>query len=109
MRAPTAAAWMLAVFLFVLAVVVFGDARGHDIYGSWTMPDNPAVSCCSEHDCRPVTAEMDLDGHWTAWPEGRETIIPANKIMRRPSPDGRSHWCGSGSVTFCFLPAEVRG
>lgn len=88
-------------------LIGWGAARAHDGYENWTQPDNGG-SCCNDHDCRPVRASQDLNGQWTAWVEGREVPVPPNKIMRRPSPDGRSHWCGAGMTTYCFLPGEVR-
>lgn len=100
---------ILALFLAVIALgALINDAFGHDHYGEWKMPDNPSVSCCNMQDCRPVAASMDMDGHWTARVDGRPVPIPAHKIMKGPSPDGRSHWCGQNGTTYCFMPGEVR-
>lgn len=102
---------LAGVFAIVLiaGAVITGRARGHDIYGDWKMPDNPGLSCCNESDCRSVTAAQDMDGNWTTFVEGRKVPIPARKVMKIPSPDGRSHWCGTKETTYCFVAGEVRG
>jgi len=107
----------LFVFVIVLAALI-GSARGHDQYTDWKMPDNPSVSCCNqrvEHadghvtgDCRPVTASPIGNGAWKVTVDGHDVIVPPEKVMKMPSPDGRSHWCGVGVVTYCFVPGEVR-
>jgi hypothetical protein len=86
-----------------------GRASAHDGYGKWERPDLPGASCCNEHDCRPVRAAQDMDGNWTAYPDGRPVRVPRRNLLKIPSPDGRSHWCGSGVTTFCFVAGEVRG
>lgn len=97
---------LLLVLLFTGCCAVSGWS--HDMYGDWMQPDNPTASCCHDADCRPVRADRNMDGHWLAYPDGLEILVPDNKVIKRPSPDGRSHWCGKGKVTYCFLGGEVR-
>lgn len=88
----------------------------HQFYSSWTMPDNRAVSCCHDEDCKPAEAYMK-NGQWYARQDGDNgdfTPIEPKKVEQdRDSPDGRSHLCGrrygfSGNnfSVFCFLPAS---
>lgn len=86
-----------------------GSAGAHDIYMDWRMPDAPNVSCCHNRDCRPVRAVSDMDGNWTAIVDGQLIPIPRAKVLTIPNPDGRSHWCGQGGQTYCFMPGQVRG
>ena len=102
-------------FTVVLGAVTLGmmfghwskQAKGHDIYTDWKMPGSN-MSCCNDSDCRPVRAWKINDDQWIALVDGREVPIPPEKILDRKSPDGRSHWCGAGMVTYCFLPGEIR-
>ena len=71
------------------------------------MPGSDA-SCCNDQDCRPVRAEQDENGNWTAWVDGRPVQIPASKILPFKAKDGRSHWCGVGEETYCFTAGDVR-
>jgi hypothetical protein len=80
-------------------------------YNTWMMPDNRAVSCCHDRDCRPALARK-INGQWFAKQEdddGDFTPIPPNKIeTERDSPDGRNHLCGRRNgphdfTTFCFV------
>lgn len=91
--------WMFAGFFA-------GRASAHDQYKAWKTP--AGLSCCNDHDCRPVTATMNPDGDWTANVDGRKVWVPASKLLKIPSPDGRSHWCGQGDATYCFVPGELR-
>lgn len=105
----------LVALMFVL-VAHFAHAQdGHThegalgkYYSTWMMPDNPAVSCCSNQDCSPAASKFE-NGKWYAERDGIWHAIPENKIEReRDSPDGRSHLCGrigySGQFTpFCFV------
>lgn len=83
-----------------------GRATAHDGYSDWKQPNG--LSCCNDHDCRPVTASVDQDGNWTVNVDGRRVAVPAGQVLKMPSPDGRSHWCGYGNMTYCFVPGEVR-
>lgn len=99
-----------AVACFIVALLCLADsARAHEPYSDWKMPDAPNTSCCNDSDCRPVRAESDMDGNWTAFVDGRRVPIPARKVMKIQSPDGRSHWCGVNETTYCFVPAQIRG
>jgi hypothetical protein len=102
----------LIAIVYTLVILFLGFAAGrasaHDPYSSWMMPDAPHVSCCHKRDCRPVRAIQGMDGGWTAIVDGQLVPVPKAKIMTIPSPDGRSHWCGQGGMTYCFLPGQVR-
>jgi hypothetical protein len=83
----------------------------HKFYNSWNMPDNRAISCCHDQDCRPAEARM-VNGQWMARQEGDDgdfTPIPPNKVeTERDTPDGRNHLCGRRNsphdfTTFCFI------
>ena len=97
----------LGCFLLGLGLAFMaGRASAHDQYMDWKMPGT-GVSCCHDRDCRPVRASLTEEG-WVALVDGLEVPIPPERILKQPSPDGRSHWCGSGAVTFCFVPADIR-
>jgi hypothetical protein len=118
---------LLFVALFAFAFVSFAWGQEHSghrpqdlqlhqkFYKTWMMPDNRAVSCCHDEDCRPAEAHLK-NGKWWARQEGDQgdfTEIPPNKVEEeRDSPDGRSHLCGrrygggwsNGFTVFCFKP-----
>ena len=98
---------ILSGALLLLAVV---QARGHDIYTHWRKPDNPAVSCCDDGDCRPTRAWFGDDGLWRAW-NGRDWLTVPREIMLPPDygGDGRSHLCERDGYIYCFTPGQVRG
>ena len=123
------AGWIIFILAAVIALVflvsaLIGHARaqhsGHRpqdmelhrrFYNSWMMPDNRAISCCHDQDCRPAEARM-VNGQWMARQEGDDgdfTPIPENKIeTERDTPDGRNHLCGRRNsphdfTTFCFI------
>lgn len=123
------AGWIIFILAAVIALVflvsaLIGQARaqhsGHRpqdmelhrrFYNSWMMPDNRAISCCHDQDCRPAEARM-VNGRWIARQEGDDgdfTPIPENKIeTERDTPDGRNHLCGRRNsphdfTTFCFI------
>lgn len=101
----------------ILAAVVLlgaiGAARGHDIYSGpeWRVPNNPAVSCCDNRDCRPTRAYMGEDGLWRAWTGAKWLTVPADRVLPTDlAKDGRSHLCAStDDWVFCFSPGEVKG
>lgn len=85
----------------------------HKFYSTWMMPDNRAVSCCHDEDCKPAEAYMK-NGQWYARQDGDEgdfTPIEPKKVEQdRDSPDGRSHLCGrrygfnsNNFSVFCFI------
>ncbi len=123
MRAPTAAAWMLAVFLFVLAVVVFGDARGqnadhaenHDWYKE--LRSNQGYSCCNgqtadgEGDCRPASVWRESDGTVRARIAGQTVIVPPSAVLpdrlnQRPL---SGHACEKNGTWHCALVGGAGG
>lgn len=115
----------LALLFFGIVAVNAQDHNRHrpqdmdlhnKFYRTWMMPDNRAISCCHEEDCRPAEAHIK-NGQWYARQDGDEgnfTAVPAAKVEReRDSPDGRNHLCGkrygfTGNAfsVFCFLPAS---
>lgn len=79
-------------------------------YSTWMMPDNPAISCCSNKDCAPAQSKQ-VNGIWYGkrasdlnWRK-----IPNSKIeINRDSPDGQSHMCapivlGDTDTVYCFI------
>lgn len=93
---------------FGLALFALADAQSHDLYQDWRQPYTNA-SCCNGHDCHPTTATLDENGNWVARHLGRDVKIPWARVMKGPSPDGRSHLCISDSgVVHCFMPSEIR-
>lgn len=102
---------------FVLALLP-GIGLAHEPYTDWRMP-NSATPCCTPQrtnddgtvtgDCRPVRARLGSDGIWEAWTEGRWLPVPPDRILKIPSPDGRSHLCEIAGTVLCFVPAPVHG
>lgn len=95
-----------------------GHSAHHDVYEKWTVPGTRGMSCCSARvekedgsvtgDCRPGRARQDSVGDWEAYVDGARLPVPRDKVLKEQSPDGRSHFCGIGGFTFCFVPGEVR-
>lgn len=101
---------LLAVALGVLAVVlVLGlpRARAHDPYTRWMVPGT-FVSCCNQQDCRPTRARMTDRETWQAWDGSRWLDVPADRVLRFPSPDGRSHLCEMNGTVYCFMPGDTK-
>lgn len=99
---------ILALALFcVFAIWAARGVKAHEPYSDWKIPGT-GVSCCDNRDCGPVRADRDMDGRWIVFKDGREIVVPASRVLPIPSPDGRSHWCGIGEITYCFVPGEVR-
>lgn len=123
------AGWVIFITASVISLVFFvtalvGRAQGqehhghrlqdmelhHKFYNSWMMPDNRAISCCHDQDCRPAEARM-VNGQWMARQDGDDgdfTPIPPDKVeTERDTPDGRNHLCGRRDgrnfTTFCFI------
>jgi hypothetical protein len=106
-----------------------GHHQFHDShYRHWKQPGTN-ISCCSDHDCEPVKAEM-REGRWFALRESgwfdvpeemalsrrlplrkREWIeIPDSTIIRQlnPTVEG-AHLCYSGNTVLCFVPPNTGG
>lgn len=87
------------------------DEQIHEkFYSTWMRPDNPHLSCCSQHDCYPTEARKE-DGIWFAKrrEDGKWLRIPPEKVeQNRDNPDGRSHLCAPrperaySADVFCF-------
>src|ERR1043166_9428468 len=77
--------------VFVLKPAFGQDHSGHrpqdmeihrKFYNTWQMPDNRAMSCCHEQDCRPAEVRS-INGWLHARLEGDDgdfTLIPPAKI-----------------------------
>ena len=87
-----------------------GHAEQHDIYKEWKAPNNPALSCCNNADCRPTRAFLDQNGDWRAW-NGHEWLrVPWDRVLPADyAGDGRSHLCEKETLIYCFTPGQVRG
>lgn len=102
-----------------------GHSDLHEYYKNLYIPNTGQAvpgSCCRERiefpngevigDCRPVRAWLDDDGIWHAIADGREVLIPDERIIRSgqpPAPDGNSHLCMSQfGVIFCFVPGQPK-
>jgi len=126
---------VLVLVAFVLVMLTIGLTKalaqhvGHppehmalheQFYQKWHMPDNRAVSCCHDEDCKPAES-YKKDGKWYArqvGDTGEFTPIPPNKVDdglpdSPDNPDGRSHLCGrrygvdaGGFIVFCFQPGS---
>ena len=95
---------------FVLLLAVAFDAHGHDIYTRWRKPDNPAVSCCDNGDCRPTRAWLGDDGLWRALNGDQWLTVPREIMLPTDfGHDGRSHLCERDGYIYCFSPGLVRG
>lgn len=117
------------LFIFALivgfAVAAFGQsgrygdghAQGHDMYRTWSPPNNPKTSCCNAHtpenpagDCRPTRAYMHDDGLWRAWNGYLWLTVPPDKVLPTDfAGDGRSHLCEKGTHIYCFAPTTPKG
>jgi hypothetical protein len=106
-----------------------GHDHFHDShYRHWKQPGTN-ISCCSDHDCTPVTAEL-WQGQWFAlrkgqwftppdWlgtPEwsplqqGEWIAVPDERILRVPNPTVEgAHLCYSDGRVICFVPPNTGG
>ena len=93
----------------ILGALIAGNARAHEPYSGWRVPNNPAVSCCDNTDCRPTRSYLGDDGLWRAWNGGAWLTVPAEKVLPADlAKDGRSHLCEKGTYIYCFSPAEPK-
>ena len=104
----------LAIGLFFAALTAaaflagVGLAAAHDAPKGWTYP----FSCCSDYDCRPVTAGRE--GIVQERPEGyviatTGEVVPYSDARVKHSPDGDFHWCSvagkaDGRTICLFVP-----
>lgn len=124
LRAPTGAAFVLAVIFIVLAVVAFAQTHHHhplhhDFYRHWKQPNSNA-SCCDARvekngkevgDCEPTRAEIRA-GKWFAWlrQESRWVEVPDARIIRERNPNVTdAHLCWNHNKVLCFVPPDVGG
>ncbi len=106
-----------------------GDRQFHDShYRHWKRPGS-TVSCCSDHDCAPVTAELrqgrwyalrraewstppdELDpGDWMSLEWAEWIAVPDDTIIRVPNPTIEGgHLCYSNGSVVCFVPPNTGG
>lgn len=72
-----------------VATMCATTALAHGDYSEWKRPDT-GTSCCNDQDCRPV----ELCDHGRGLDLGGKcTPIPWDKVINKPSPDGRTHVC----------------
>ncbi len=101
------AATLLAL---LLAAFGLGRATAHGGYDLWRAPDNPAVSCCNDSDCRPTRAYLHEDGLWRALDGARWLTVPPAKVLPTDlKGDGRNHLCEKGGWIYCFSPTSAKG
>jgi hypothetical protein len=135
------AQWHLGFAMaLVVSVIVFGFAPmtkaeeiGHRLhhesdYRFWKQPGTD-ISCCSDHDCAPVKAEL-REGKWFAlrqnewfdvpdekgpgeWLPLRQSQwieVPDAKIIRERNPTVEGgHLCYSSGKVICFVPPNTGG
>ena len=124
----------LTATLFAITVAVapkaeeLGHLRYHDSdYRHWKQPGTN-ISCCSDHDCAPVRAEL-RQGQWFALRHGdlyaeldemgqgelllwrSEWIaVPDERIILVPNPTVEGgHLCYSRGTVLCFVPPSTGG
>ena len=96
---------LLACVAVIMAVkscdaVEMTHAQGHDVYKAWRSPGG--YSCCNarkidEHgnitgDCRGVKHRITEKG-LEIYAESQWVVVPENRIIKEPSPDGGVHAC----------------
>jgi len=106
-----------------------GHHQFHDsVYRHWKRPGTN-ISCCSDQDCAPVTAEyrqgrwyallrskrfMPRDelgsGQWLQLEQPEWIAVPDDTIIRVPNPtiEG-AHLCYWDGAVFCFVPPNTGG
>jgi len=94
--------WSVVIILFVAGWV--NGARAHDGYDHFKNPVT-GVSCCSNFDCRPMTAD-EVELRVREVPEGvlvDGKLFPKEQLQE--GPDGRWHICEHpvSKFLFCIL------
>lgn len=86
-----------------------GHRLHHDNhYRFWKQPGTD-VSCCSDHDCAPVKAEL-RQGRWYALWLREWIAVPDTRIIRERNPTIEGgHLCYSDGKVVCFLPPDTGG
>jgi len=102
------ATYLVAALAFVGVVTVFLPlkARSHDVYHDWKTRNG--VSCCHDRDCAPATMWADGEGRLYARQNGQTYSVPAEAVLKIPSPDGRSHLCVISGTVICAVIGEPR-
>jgi hypothetical protein len=80
---------------------------GHDGSHAWykTLRSPEGESCCNEKDCHPVDARFVEHGTVGSWVleiriGDRWVMVPRDRILPQPSPDGGVHACFSDPAPF---------
>ena len=133
LRLPLAIALFVGLMAFGVSQQTNAEESGHRLhhdndYRHWKQPGTN-ISCCSDHDCEPVKAEL-REGHWFAlrergWFDLPEDMALSLRLPLRKSewieiPDARiirelnptlegGHLCYSGGRVLCFLPPNTGG
>jgi len=114
-----------------VAIAPKAEELGHQLYHEsdyrhWKQPGTN-VSCCSDHDCAPVRAEL-RQGRWFALRQSemaagedglpvRQRLqqsewieVPDERILRVPNANIESgHLCYSKGTVVCFVPPNTGG
>ncbi len=105
---PPARAGALAALTLALGVTSAATAQAHDAPSGWKYP----WSCCSGHDCRPVTAKTisEIPNGYVIATTGE--IVPFSDSRVQSSPDGEYHWCSvagadDGKTICLFVPQRM--
>lgn len=107
-----------------IAAAAMAEELGHDRfhdghYRHWKQPGTD-VSCCSDHDCAPVTAEFRRGqwfalraGQWLDWLQRGQSpwiAVPEERILYVPNPTVEgAHLCYSKGTVICFVPPNTGG
>jgi hypothetical protein len=99
---------LLILLLFVSPALSHDHGEHTDFLRSLTLPDTGG-SCCNEKDCRLIDShEWQIkDGDYQVHHEGRWLVVPASRILKRQSPDGRAVACVLNNLVVCFVVGQL--
>ena len=106
-------ALLASAILLGIAAQAGAEETGHRLhhdndYRFWKQPGT-GLSCCSDHDCAPVRAEL-RHGQWFALRHSEWIAVPDARIIRERNPTGEGgHLCYAGGKVVCFLPPDTGG
>lgn len=95
--------YMLIAFIIGIGIAATAYSHGTTVqYDSWF--DKDGNSCCNQMDCRPTDERIGKEGYEAKI--GNDWIpVPADRILKQRSPDGRPHLCYNPSKgVLCFQP-----
>jgi hypothetical protein len=92
---PLAIALIVGLMVFGVAQETKAEESGHRLhhdndYRHWKQPETN-TSCCSDHDCEPVKAEL-REGQWFALRESGWFDLPEDMALSFRSPLRKSEW-----------------